>query len=137
MNVSRSPIQIGFEEEKGDRLYSAGSRDRSAMRISRGSLQIPILALTVGATAGAGAVLALLGHPSYTASLTARPPAIITQQAANLPTPEPASDGLRKVSAETPEHAALPWPVPLDAYASPPMNIHRHKSLVRLTTQAR
>jgi hypothetical protein len=38
MNVSRSSIQIGFEEEKGDRLCSAGSRNRSAKRISRSSL---------------------------------------------------------------------------------------------------
>src|SRR5262249_20823678 len=62
-------------EPREFQLYSAGSRDRSAKRISRGSLQIAILALTVGATTGAGVVLALLGHPShqYTASLTARP----------------------------------------------------------------
>src|SRR5262249_55145430 len=65
---------VQYEPREFPVVFSVGSQDRSAKRISRGSLQIPILALTVGATAGAGAVLALLGHPSYTASLTARPP---------------------------------------------------------------
>jgi hypothetical protein len=97
---------VQYEPREFPVVYSVGSQDQSAKRISRGSLQIAILALTVGAITGAGAVFALVGHPShqYTASLTAPPPAI--QQAANLPTPEPASDGQRKVSAETPEHAA-------------------------------
>src|SRR5262249_40609474 len=80
-------------EPREFQLYSAGNWGQAAKRISRGSLQIAILALTIGATTEAGAVLALVGHPlhQYTASVTAtaRAPAIIFQQATNLPTLEP------------------------------------------------
>jgi hypothetical protein len=47
-------------EPREFQLYSAGSRGQSAKRISRGSLRIAILALTIGATTGVGAVLALV-----------------------------------------------------------------------------
>jgi hypothetical protein len=100
-------------------LYSVGSRDQSAKPISRGPLQIAIIALTIGAIAGAGAVLALIRQPShqYTAAVAANTPTI----AANYSAPEPAHDG-QKGNGETLENAAPRWPMPLATSDSLAMN---------------
>src|SRR5262249_37101400 len=73
----------------------------------RDYLRVAILALTVGATSGAGAVLALVGPSAQQriTSLARQSPMATMEHAANYSAAEPAYDR-RKVDGETPEHAA-------------------------------
>ena len=124
--VGRKPCEF--------QLHSGGSRDRGWVYTPklplRGSLRIAILALTIGATTGAGSVLVWVGQPmqmqQHTPFLASQTPTV-TADSANSSAAELPYDR-QKVEGQMLERADTLGPVPLVVSASAPMDTPSDRS---------